>query len=333
MLRHRKSGFTLVELLVVIAIIAMLVTLLLPAVQSAREAARRSQCQNNLKNLALACLNYESASQKMPPSYTPGAIGTPSYESWPIGILPFVEEQALHDRYNFDLPNDCSSSDAECANSNGFVREQFLEIHICPSDVGTDQLVKPESGPGSGQLYARGSYRGNSGRSNGHARWWDSMQNIGQLPRGWRGPLTVTCGPESLWSKHNGAGYCAGANALREDIQLRHVSDGTSKTFLIGEHFSSDKIDRRTFWAYTYTSYNKSEVVANPYVLQSGNYARCQQFFGQHDCKRVFGSGHVDGGVQFAFVDGHVRLIARDTDLQAIASAGSIAGGESDAFE
>ena len=331
--KHLNTGFTLVELLVVIAIIAMLVTLLLPAVQSAREAARRSQCQNNLKNLALACLNYESASQTMPPSYTPGGCcSTPSYESWTIATLPFIEEQALHDRYNFDLPNDCKASDPECAQSNAFVREQSLQIHICPSDVATEQLISPESGQGSSEDFARGSYRGNSGRSNGHARWWDSQENIGDLQRGWRGPLPVTCGPERLWSRHGGDSYCRGNNALTETVQLRHILDGTSKTLLVGEHFSGDKPDRATFWAYTYTSYNKSEVVANPYTLQAGNYERCSKFFDEQACKRSWGSGHVDGGVQFAFTDGHVRLISIDVDLQAIAAAGSVNGGETDAL-
>ena len=104
---RKKNAFTLVELLVVIAIIAMLVTLLLPAVQSAREAARRAQCQNNLKQLALGCMNFESASGHYPQSVTPGpCCGTQSYESWPIVILPFMEEQALYDRYNLLVPNE-----------------------------------------------------------------------------------------------------------------------------------------------------------------------------------------------------------------------------------
>ena len=104
---RQKHAFTLVELLVVIAIIAMLVTLLLPAVQAAREAARRAQCQNNLKQLSLGCINYEGANGHYPESITPGpCCGTQSYESWTIVILPFMEEQGLYDQYDLTVTNE-----------------------------------------------------------------------------------------------------------------------------------------------------------------------------------------------------------------------------------
>ncbi len=331
-MRKKFQGFTLVELLVVIAIIAMLVTLLLPAVQQAREAARRSQCQNNLRNLALACMNYESASQQMPPSYTPGGCcSTPSYESWSIVILPYVEEQALFDLYNFDIPNDCADNDAECAASNKIVREQQLAIHLCPSDIGTEMLDMPESGPGSSSFYARGSYRGNAGRSDGHPRWWDSQQSISQLPKGWRGPLTTTCGPEKLWARHGGTSHCNGPDGLRENVKLRNIADGTSKTLLIGEQTTTDDGTsarrRRTFWAYSYTSYNKSEVVPETRSMFS-NYEQCSKFGEQNVCKRAWGTGHTNGAIQFAFVDGHVSNFSPDVDMLLFAAAASIGGQE-----
>ncbi len=93
---HRRA-FTLVELLVVIAIIGILVALLLPAIQAAREAARRAQCQNHLKNLGLACLNYESAKKRLPP----GFVSQPNLaEAWAWGtfILPYIEEQGIYDK-------------------------------------------------------------------------------------------------------------------------------------------------------------------------------------------------------------------------------------------
>ncbi len=333
-MRTRKIGFTLVELLVVIAIIAMLVTLLLPAVQSAREAARRAQCQNNLRNLALACLNYESASQKFPPSYTPGpCCGTPSYESWTIGILPYIEEQALHDIYNFDIPNDCSDGDAACQISNKRVRETILPIHICPSDEGTDQLSSPESGNGSGQLYARGTYRGNAGRSNGNGMWWDAQQGTSGLPAGWKGPLTTSCGPEELWDKPgSNASFCSSsADAYRGEVRMRNIADGTSKTLLIGEQTmkptSESARRRRTFWAYTYTSYNKSEVVPETRSMFS-DYDRCVQFGDSNVCKRAWGTAHVNGTIQFAHADGSVTGYPPNVDMQAFAAAASINGQE-----
>src|SRR3954469_3488637 len=95
---HVGTAFTLVELLVVIAIIGILVALLLPAIQAAREAARRTKCVNNLKNVALACLNYESSRKALPPGSllvldpkTGGAAGTQSGLGWQVLILPFIE--------------------------------------------------------------------------------------------------------------------------------------------------------------------------------------------------------------------------------------------------
>src|SRR6187431_1038873 len=89
-------GFTLVELLVVIAIIGILVALLLPAVQAAREAARRAKCQNNMKNIALAVLNYESSKKRLPPGFVSQPASAETW-GWAVFSLPNLEEQALYD--------------------------------------------------------------------------------------------------------------------------------------------------------------------------------------------------------------------------------------------
>src|SRR5688500_3542280 len=95
--RSRSHGFTLVELLVVIAIIGILVALLLPAIQAAREAARRATCQNNLKNVALGVLNYESAKKKFPVGFVSQPAQVESW-GWAAFALPYLEEQAVYDR-------------------------------------------------------------------------------------------------------------------------------------------------------------------------------------------------------------------------------------------
>lgn len=133
-----QKAFTLVELLVVIAIIAMLVSLLLPAVQSAREAARRSACQNNMRQLGLGVLNFESARQGLPafselvtfpPTDPTGELradlpGAMKF-SWIVSILPFLEEQALHDAFDFSRPAD------EQPNNPQALQPAVL---LCPSD-------------------------------------------------------------------------------------------------------------------------------------------------------------------------------------------------------
>ena len=100
---NNRLAFTLVELLVVIAIIAMLVTLLLPAVQAAREAARRSQCSNNLRQCVLASMNFESARNALPAGTT--STGNDVHHTWATFILPFSEEGAIHNTIDFNTPS------------------------------------------------------------------------------------------------------------------------------------------------------------------------------------------------------------------------------------
>jgi prepilin-type N-terminal cleavage/methylation domain-containing protein len=326
---RKTHGFTLVELLVVIAIIAMLVTLLLPAVQSAREAARRSQCQNNLKQLALACINFEAATGHYPQSSTPGpCCGTPSFESWSIVALPFMEEQALYDQYNLKAPNEDPS--------NAFVRESHVATHVCPSDEQTDNRDYPESGNGAGLLYARGSYRGNSGRSDGATEnWWDAQQNIRAggvftSPKGWKGPLTTYCGTLEQRAMTGQTSWCESSGVLAP-TKLRELEDGSSKTLLVGEQTSkgssASSIRRRTFWAYTYTSYNKSEVVPQTRTMLS-DYQRCVDIGGpgtDNPCKRAWGTAHV-AGIQFAFCDGSVHNVTVEIDMELFAALASVGG-------
>jgi prepilin-type N-terminal cleavage/methylation domain-containing protein len=97
--RVRRNGFTLIELLVVIAVIASLIGLLLPAVQKAREAASRTKCQNNLKQIALAANLYESAHHRLPPSRLEGES-----QSWAWIILPYLEQESMYRKWNVDVP-------------------------------------------------------------------------------------------------------------------------------------------------------------------------------------------------------------------------------------
>src|SRR6478736_3371474 len=109
--RFSRSAFTLVELLVVIAIIGVLVALLLPAVQSAREAARRMSCQNNIKQIGIALHNHHDVKLTFPPgALNTGHNGTPVYTTWTVEILPFMEQQSLYQLYRQDLVNSDSTN-------------------------------------------------------------------------------------------------------------------------------------------------------------------------------------------------------------------------------
>ncbi|MBW3598604.1 MAG: DUF1559 domain-containing protein [Planctomycetes bacterium] len=298
---QRRRGFTLVELLVVIAIIGILVALLLPAVQAAREAARRMSCSNNLKQIGLALHNYHDTYKTFPfGGMTPGnCCSTPNAATWTILILPFMEGQTLHEQYKFDVFNEDPP--------NQFVREQTLEVHSCPSDIHTKLTDRPASGPGNRLQYAPGSYRAVSGASTG-ACWADNAQIGGGFCRRNAGVL------------HHVGGSHNGRTGGRRDVSTEtfaSILDGTSNTLIVGEYQMLSRNRRRTFWAYTYTSYNQSSVtVGQPRTLIS-DYDRCVSIPGRggsNPCKRGWGSMH-PGALQFCLADASVRAIAETVDM------------------
>ncbi|MGL4461562.1 MAG: DUF1559 domain-containing protein, partial [Planctomycetia bacterium] len=133
---RRRHGFTLIELLVVIAIIGVLVALLLPAIQQAREAARRSQCANNLKQIGLALHSYHDSYNTLPSGYVSAhdnyPVGDPATEDlgpgwgWASVLLPALDQAALFDSINFDLGIE--------TDDNSTCRRRFVDGHLCPSD-------------------------------------------------------------------------------------------------------------------------------------------------------------------------------------------------------
>ncbi len=273
MIRHSsvwhsdRRGFTLVELLVVIAIIGVLVALLLPAVQAAREAARRSSCANNLKQIGIAVHNYHDTYLVLPVGgVQPGSCcGTPSAAGWGIFILPFMEQKPLYDQYDFNTWNDQSRNTA-----NTFVTTQFVKTYICPSDVNTNRLEKPASGPGSGLDYAPGSYRAVAGISDGD-NWMDANEGDAYTNNN-RGPIYTIGGT------HNGM---TGSNHNFKGENLGGILDGTSNTLLAGEYHTRTQLRRRTFWAYTYTSFDQSHIIVGQPRALLPDYDRCDAIGGR----------------------------------------------------
>lgn len=309
--KYPRPGFTLVELLVVIAIIGVLVALLLPAVQQAREAARRMQCSNNLRQMALAMHTHHDTFNTFPigsNQFKPdGNIETDrGWMGWSIAILPFIEQRNLFERY--DRNNNSLSA------ANQEVRETFVTTYNCPSDTGTGQRLTPQTGTYGSRLYATSSYRGLSGRSSG-SHFYDDANHFSNLDAQDKGVLPALA--------QNG-----------KPPRFADVSDGTSNTLAIGEAHTTTQPTRGTFWAHTFTSYALSSITVGYPVPSFGvtDYALCASTAGElgvsdNPCKRFFGALH-PGGVQFARVDGSVTFVPETTDQLVLGNLATIAGSE-----
>lgn len=303
MMNTQKRGFTLIELLVVIAIIAILISLLLPAVQQAREAARRSSCKNNLKQIGLALHNYNDTFRTFPPGgITVGTCcGTKSGINWAIAILPYLDQAPLYQKYDASAFNEDPV--------NAAVREQNMVVYNCPSDTNAGTLLLPESGPGSTVQYRLGSYRAVSGKTD-TSGWMDNADGSA-LPSSWRGVL-----------------HSIGVNGFSVE-KFSTITDGTTNTIMLAEYHTKTRPRRGSFWAYTYTSYSQSSFTAQRRTLIP-DYDRCVAIGGtggSNACKRGWGSLHV-GGMQVLLADGSSRFISENIDLTLFQGLGSVAGAE-----
>ena len=295
----RQNGFTLVELLVVIAIIAMLVTLLLPAVQSAREAARRAQCSNKVRQLVLACLNYESANGHFPAGSVNrdmeditkcGGGDGPGGAPWTVRILPFAEDAALFDLFDLEAKF-TSTTNVPGVRQNHALFLEPNEAFKCPSD--------PVSGLETNYI----TYFG--------------VQGGGSEP-------ACTSQSSNRMFFDNGVMYVNAA------VAMKRITDGTSKTWLIGEtrycdqtvsHSRSD--GRRDGWC-GWASSAKKGAWAMPMVLAAAVEPINAFSFREADPTvvksldlqtRLFGSHHQGGGAFFGSADGSVGVIADDIDV------------------
>ncbi|MBI3462360.1 MAG: DUF1559 domain-containing protein [Planctomycetes bacterium] len=301
MCSHSRSrrAFTLVELLVVIAIIGILIALLLPAVQAAREAARRAQCTNNLKQLGLGVLNYHDTYKVFPVQSFP-AHGSQNAWGWGPMIFPFVELQALYNTIqpNIGQPRPCDVGGPACIGSlppastlygGVALLQQPVPTFICPSDSG-DVLNQFYTNP-----------RNSSNRAN------------------WYAKTNYLCNQNVI---HKSDGTFAGPPAARP-LSLKDVTDGSSNTLLLGERAlrvvakDQGRSTGGVVWGKPVANSDAATCFHPNYPINSTDPSddfNANVYSGgfstaTNSCNAHYASSNHPGGAQFLFCDGSARFI------------------------
>jgi prepilin-type N-terminal cleavage/methylation domain-containing protein len=291
-----RRGFTLVELLVVIAIIGVLVGLLLPAVQSAREASRRGTCSNRMRQLALAVHNYASAKEVLPPTHTGCAPPNDLYGTWFVVILPYIENNALYQQFDLSQAWNAGPNPAAAAS----IAAQSVKEYQCPT-----RRSGPQKATGAPQDGGTGDYAAVS-IANSNYQWQHQSPDVLR---------SAMMGCSSI--ERVGGRWAGRSN-------LAMIRDGTSRTAIIGEKHILDG------------EKNKGGAVSPGGPSADGNIFVSQQagWYESHSVRQgdhpngiargsdddrdgrwhTFGSWH-PGICQFVMADGAVRAFSVNTDL------------------
>jgi prepilin-type N-terminal cleavage/methylation domain-containing protein/prepilin-type processing-associated H-X9-DG protein len=322
--RPARRAFTLIELLVVIAIIAVLIGLLLPAVQKVREAAARVSCQNNLKQMGLAFHNFQDANGKLPAGWVTSPNGSGSLSTscntnagvpcpgwaWSLLILPYIEQQSLNQLFNPDLstpgpgfpsPLPAVLTGNVTTNSGTVITpltfQTSLKVYVCPSDNGGP--INPNYGSGN-QPVTNGTYARNNYVINRYA-----------------------CGPDAAWNAtnfNNGVVVSYKNNAYA----LQGIPDGTSNTIMIGERDTVYNVGALAFIRHNSTTssfegrpgagINPRPTDTNQGGYTPGSTVNCNgcpkaQYNTSDGDRLAFSSLH-SGGCNFAFCDGSVHFVS-----------------------
>jgi len=306
-----RRAFTLVELLVVIAIIGTLVGLLLPAVQSAREAARRSQCTNNLRQTGLALQNYHEARRTLPEGWLCNPDKSDAHHAeegvgwgWATRILPYIDENSTAKSIDIKTP---------IASASSAVLGAVIPVFLCPSDAAAD---KPTFNPGE-----------ESGTDNTHehpdqapgANTYTRTNYVGMFgTNSWEAHALEA---EEAEADHHDAGEPYDGNGMffaNSRMPFRHVTDGLSKTIMVGER---DSRIGGSLWIGMVSGLAEpiGRAVAHGHHAPNGNPA--EQHFGD------LSSRH-QGGANVVFADGHCDFIAETVDVALFQKLCTRKGGE-----
>lgn len=327
---RNRSGFTLVELLVVIAVVGVLMALLLPAVHAVREAARRTACKNNLRQLGLGLHSYEAAFQRFPVGYAfmtgsdfsaktgyplaPGADDANHLGfSWGTYLLPFLEEQNLYDQVQFNLPGFDPANQA--------AREFSLKVFLCPTDSWSpDHFVVRDESTTPVQQYAAASYCAN----------WGPASGVADTPADPSDDLNLDATPD----QSQGPFY------RNSRTRTADVIDGLSHTLAIGERTNGPILDenRQPIGTPPHPNFETSWfAAAHDATNLTDDHGHMVLFDAEYAPNRAHGSGTgADRGIsaphaglaQFAFLDGSVHTVNQQIDLSVYRGLASIRGRE-----
>lgn len=315
--RGLPSGVTLIELLVVIAVIGILIGLLLPAVQSARHAAWRIKCQNNLKQIGLANHQHHDVYRsfpsgvKVPTRFTVPSRGVEcivyragyvhAYAGWTALILPYIEQPAIFEQ--IDWEEGCiHPAQGGTGNQlhNALIAANNIAIYVCP-------VGRYEGGSLSPYQSAISHYKGTAGKFDGN----------------YIGP----CSPGS------GLQYANGVFSVNSKTTIGSITDGTSNTLLVGEDTHRDGVSTWMVRGSSTNNYSRifTSVAALTSALPINSEFKRVFNLGPHRRRidlQSFGSRHQGGGSNFVFCDGHIRFISEVIDKQTYDALFSTHGGE-----